>query len=66
MGENCGDQGYTRYSAWLNGSGENPYFENQNKKVYGEYGDHYYPSSATRIVWNTADPANVTCVIEEP
>ncbi|MBR5422745.1 MAG: hypothetical protein IK108_01930, partial [Clostridia bacterium] len=66
VGENCGDQGYTRYSAWLNGSGENSYFENQNKKVYGEYGDHYYPSSATRIVWNTADPANVTFVIEEP
>ena len=65
IGENCQDQGYTSYSAWLNGSGVNSYFENQNKKVYGAYGDHYYPSSSVAIVWNTENVNNVTCKVTQ-
>ena len=64
-GENCRDRSYVYYPAYLAGSGEASYFENQYKYVYGDYGDHFYPSTSVEVTWNTDDLTNVTCVITE-
>ncbi len=64
-GENCRDRSYVYYPAYLAGSGEASYFENQYKTVYGEPGDHFYPTGSEKVTWNTDDLSNVTCVITE-
>ena len=64
-GENCQDRSYTSYLASLSGSGANSYFENQTKKVNGDYGPHFYPTTSVEFVWNTADLNNVTCTAKQ-
>lgn len=68
-GENCQDRSYTSYLASLSGSGANSYFENQTKKVYGDYGphnfSHYYTDNEPTYNWTYTDKTHVSCVASQ-
>ncbi len=68
-GENCQDRSYTSHLASLSGSGANSYFENQTKKVYGDYGphnfSHYYTDNEPTYNWTYTDKTHVSCVASQ-